>query len=102
MTRLHTTFQKIADYQRLEANDFESAEFANSPALVIPDRFYGDKSPEKLNVVFLSPARIRFYEDPKRGMIREIKGEVTGITYKVLSFHIPGGGSYMINYHRKE
>jgi hypothetical protein len=99
--RLKRTFEKSADYRQHEANDFEVAEFINTNALITPDRFYGDKSPEKLNTVYLSPARVRFYQDPKRpNMVHEIKGEVTGLTYKILTFNIAGGGSYVINYKR--
>ena len=101
LVRLKRTFEKSADYRQHEASPFEVSEFINTTALITPDRFYGDASPVKLNTVNLSPARIRFYMDPKRpNMVREIKGEVTGLTYKILTFNIPGGGSYVINYQK--
>ncbi len=98
--KLTDTALSKGKHKCLVATQFERDEFGSTEALKMPARFLGDYSPETLNVISLTPAKIEVYK--RNDMIDEYIGRKTGKTYLVVKFYgIYGSrGHYLINYKR--
>lgn len=100
--KLSDTALRKYKHECLQVTPTESEEFGFTPALVMSSHDLGDYSPERLNVISLTPAKIEVYK--RNNMINEYIGRKTGKTYLVVKFYgigIHGSQrSFLINYKR--